>query len=214
MSSDEFSPYAYFKQVLNAWWLVALGTILGGFCAFIFYQFHPPVYEATATYIVTIDLDRFPIRDVQEDMLQYNEDMALNATKAVLLSEEVQAELITSLKDQGVSLTPYDLLENYTIERKHDIWELRFRSENPSESQAVVNTWANIGYQAMLSWQASGKVSPYVIFQPPTAALLPQEPVVYDRNRVMFAGATIGFIIAILATGRMSRAPKTHQQKH
>jgi uncharacterized protein involved in exopolysaccharide biosynthesis len=208
MTSNEFSPYEYFNHVIDLWWLVALATILGGVFGFIFYRLHAPVYEATATYIVSIDLDRFPFQGVREDMIQYNEDLALNSTKGALLSQEVQDEVISQLKTQGISLTPNDLLQNYTIERKQDIWELRFRNQDPLVAQEVVNTWARIGYQAMLSWQESGKAPDYVVFQPPTMALLPQEPVLYDRNKVILAGAMIGFIVGILISYLISRSPK------
>jgi uncharacterized protein involved in exopolysaccharide biosynthesis len=205
MNSHEFSPYAYFNHLIDLWWLVALATLLGGLFGYIFYQFHPPVYEATATYIVTIDLNRFPIHDVQQDMLQYNEDMALNTTKAILLSPEVRDELINQLDKQGILLTPEELLKNYTIERKHDIWELRYRSENPSVAQTVVNEWADIGYQAMLASQKAGKTPDYVIFQSPSQALTPKEPVVYDPNRLILAGSMIGFILGIFSASLISR---------
>jgi uncharacterized protein involved in exopolysaccharide biosynthesis len=207
MTSNEFSPYEYFNRVIDLWWLVALATILGGAFGYIFYHLHPPSYEATANYIVTIDLNHFPIQGVKEDMLQYNEDMALNITKGVLLSQEVQDNVIGQLKTLGIYLTENDLLQNYTIERKQDIWELRYRSQDPLDAQEVVNTWANIGYQAMLSWQESGKAANYVVFQPPTMADIPQEPVLYDRNKVILAGAMIGFIIGILISHLISRSP-------
>jgi uncharacterized protein involved in exopolysaccharide biosynthesis len=213
LDSKEFSPYAYFTRVMNYWWLVAVATILGGVIGFIFYQVRPPIYEATATYIVTIDLDRFPIKDTREDMLQYNEDMALNSTKAVLLSTEVRDSVIAQANEIGISLSPYDLLNNYTIERKHDIWELRFRSQSASRAQAVVNIWSQVGYEAMQSWQKAGKTPVYVIFQPPTEALLPQQPVLYDRNRVMLAGATIGFIAGIFSTHLIGKSFKQAYHK-
>lgn len=212
MTSNEFSPYKYFIHVLNLWWLVLLATILGGTLGFIFYQLHSPVYEATATYFVTIDLTRFPIQGVREDLIQYNEDMALNTTEGALLSTEVLNNVIMQAKTLGKSLTTKDLIQNSTIERKHDIWELRYRSQDPLDAQAIVNTWAQIGYQAMLSWQASGTAPDYVIFQPPTQALIPQQPVLYGRSNLMLAGALIGFIAGIIISTRLSRSPKKFHQ--
>jgi uncharacterized protein involved in exopolysaccharide biosynthesis len=208
MTSNEFSPIDYFNRVLDLWWLVALATILGGVSGYIFYQLHPPIYEATANYIVTIDMNRFPLQDVRNDMLQYNEDMALNITNGVLLSPEVRGQVITRLSSLGISLTGKDLLQNNTIERKQDTWELRYRSQNPLEAQEVVNAWAEIGYQAMLSWQQTGKAANYVVFQPPTLADIPENPVLYDRNKVMLAGAMIGFIIGIISSHLISRSPR------
>jgi uncharacterized protein involved in exopolysaccharide biosynthesis len=212
MTSTEFSPYKYFKHILDLWWLVLLATILGGTLGFVFYHLHPPVYEATATYFVTIDLSRFPIQGVREDLIQYNEDMAINTTEGALLSPEVINNVISQLKSLGQNLTSMDLLSNSTIERKHDIWELRYRSEEPLVAQTIANTWAQIGYQAMLSWQVSGKAPDYVIFQPPTQSLTPQQPALYGRNNLVLAGALIGFIVGIIISSRINRAPKKSPQ--
>lgn len=213
MTSNEFSPYKYINHVLNLWWLVLLATILGGILGFIFFHFHPPVYEATSTYFVTLDLTRFPVLGEREDLIQYNEDMALGTTQGALLSIDVINNVVIQARTFGKSMTPQDLLKNGTIERKHDIWELRYRSEVPSEAQEIVNTWAQIGYQAMLSWQASGKAPAYVIFQPPTPALIPQQPVIYGRNNLMLAGAIIGFIAGIIISTRFSRNSKVSIQE-
>jgi uncharacterized protein involved in exopolysaccharide biosynthesis len=208
MTSTEFSPYAHFNRVISLWWLVALATILGGAFGYLFYLLRPPVYEATAIYIVTIDLNRFPIQGMREDLVQYNEDIALNTTQDALFSPQVKESVITQAKSQGLTLTPYNLLTDSTIERKQDVWELRYRNQDPETARMVVNLWANIGYQEMLSWQESGKAPDYVIFQPPSLALTPQEPVLYDRNKVMLAGALIGLIVGISLSNLINYVPK------
>lgn len=214
MTSNEFSPYEYFNRVIGLWWLVALATFLGGAFGYLFYHLHPSEYEATATYIVTIDLNRFPFQGVREDLIQYNEDLAVNSTQNALLSQEVLDKLITQLKTLGISLTKNDIIKNSTIERKQDVWELRYRSQDPLVAQKIVDTWSEIGYQAMLSWQESGKTPDYVIFQSPTQADIPQEPVVYDRNKVILAGALIGFIFGILITTLIGHSPKKPLQEN
>ena len=207
MTSDEFSPSDTIFRTLNLWWLVFVSTFLGGALGLVFFHLHPSVYEATATYFVTIDLTQFPLQGVKEDLIQYNEDMALSTTEGALLSPAVFTDLLDQLKVDGMSLTSRDLLQNYTIERKHDIWELRFRSRVPADAQQVVNTWAQIGYQAMLSWQSTGKAPLYVIFQPPSSATLPTQPVYYGRSNLMLAGAMIGLIFGIIISNRISRSP-------
>jgi len=208
MTSSEISPYEYFNRVMGLWWIVLIATILGGALGFVFHSLHPPVYEATATFFVTIDQNRFPFQGLGENIIQYNEDMAVNTTEGALISTEVRDNVITQVETFGISLNAYNLLKNSTIERKHDIWELRYRSENPADAQTVVNTWAKIGYQAMLSWQETGKAPDFVVFQPPTEAPVPQEPVLYGRNNLMLAGAMIGFIIGILISTMIGRTPK------
>jgi uncharacterized protein involved in exopolysaccharide biosynthesis len=212
MSSNEFSPRQYFSRVMHFWWVVLLTAILGGAFGIIFYQVHPPVFEATSTYFVTLDMNRFPVLGTREDLIQYNEDMALNTTEGALLSTEVLNEVVRQAQDQGYSLIANDLLNNYTIERKHDIWELRYRDHDPLVAQAIVNIWSQIGYQAMLSWQASGLAPEYVIFQPPKLAPLPQQPVLYGRNNLVLAGALIGFIIGTMISAQLIRWVKPSTQ--
>jgi uncharacterized protein involved in exopolysaccharide biosynthesis len=208
MKVNEFSPHDNFNRVMDLWWVVALATVLGGVFGFIYYSIHPPIYEATVTFFVTIDLDHFPFQGVREDLIQYNEDMALGTTEGALRSPEVRDELITQAQTLGIPLTAYDLLQNSTIERKHDIWELRYRSEEPLVAQTVVNTWAKIGYQAMLNWQATGKAPSFVIFQPPIESPTPQEPVFYKRNNLVLAGSLIGFTVGIVLSTIISRSSK------
>jgi capsular polysaccharide biosynthesis protein len=205
MNSNEFSPYDYFSRIVNLWWLVCLSILVGGALGFAFFQLHQPVYEATATYLVTIDLPSFPMQGMQTDLIQYNEDMAVNTTQGVLLSDAVINDLSTQLKTMGIPLTTGDILQNYTIERKHEVWELRYRSHVPSDAQTVVNTWAQIGYKAMLAWQATGLAPAYVIFHPPSSALLPNQPVLYGRNNLVLAGAVLGLIVGMVLSSRSAR---------
>lgn len=207
MTSSEFSPSEYFSRVISYWWVVLLAAFIGGAFGYIFFHLHQSLYEATATYIVTLDLNRFPSLGVREDLIQYNEDMALNTTGGVLLSMDVLNRVVVQAQDLGQTITVKDLIDNSTIERKHDIWELRYRSHDPDKAQAIVNAWAQTGYQAMLSWQATGKAPDYVIFQPPSPATLPEQPVVYGRNNLVLAGALIGFICGIIISIQLSHAP-------
>lgn len=214
MPSDEFSPFEYFNKIISLWWLVALAAFLGGAFGFIFTLFQPPEYEATATYIVTIDLNRFPFQSTREDLIQYNEDMAVNSTQNALLSPEIRNQVISQLKTMGISITQNDLIAYSTIERKQDVWELRYRSVDPVEAQKIVDTWATLGYQAMLAWQASGKAPDYVTFNPPTMSDSPQEPVLYERNKVILAGVLIGFILGVISSGLVSRSMNKDMQIH
>jgi len=210
MPPSEYSPYEHFNKLIGLWWLVALATFLGGTFGFVFYQLQPSEYEATATYIVTIDLNRFPFLGVREDLVQYNEDMAVNSTQNALLSPEVQTQVIAELKKKGISISQNELIKNYTIERKQDVWELRFRDEEPNIAQEIVNTWANLGYEAMLSWQNSGKAPEYVTFNPPSLSVTPMEPVVYDRNKTILAGTMSGFVVGVISASLLGRSPKKY----
>ncbi|HEX9262136.1 MAG TPA: Wzz/FepE/Etk N-terminal domain-containing protein [Candidatus Bathyarchaeia archaeon] len=208
MKSSELSVHEYFDRVMSLWWLVLICTILGGVLGYVFFHLKHPIYEATATFNVTIDLNRFPYHDLPEAIFQYNEDMAVNSTDRALTSQEVLGQLITQLNALGINTNAYDLLQASTIERKHDIWELRYRNPDPLTAQVVANTWANIGYQTMIDWQNTGKTPNYVVFQPPNSALLPQDPVLYKQNNLILAGALIGFLAGIILSNMIGRRSK------
>jgi len=213
MTTDEFSIYEHANRSLGLWWLIALAAIAGGVLGFVLYQLHPPLYEATATYLVIIDLEHFPLQGMDEDLVQYNEDLAVNTTQSVLLSTQVLDRVISQADASSRMITVDDLLHNYTIERKHETWELRYRNHDPQVAQSVVNTWAEVGYQAMLEWQTSGKAPDYVIFNSPTRALAPHEPVTYDRNKVVLAGVLIGFITGAILSNTAIHPPKVNKPK-
>jgi hypothetical protein len=208
--SKEFSPYEYFSRVISYWWVVLLGTLIGGAFGIIFFMLHPPVYEATATYFVTLDMNRFPTLGVRQDLIQYNEDMALNTTEGALLASEVLNQVVSRAQDQGINITLPELLDNYTIERRQDLWELRYRSQSPSQAQDIVTIWSQLGYEEMLSWQETGKAPDYVIFQKPSQVLLPQQPVVYGRNNLVLAGALIGFVVGVAFSVYIGRPKQSH----
>ena len=194
----EFNPYNEFLRLARHWWVIGIFMLAGGGLAFLFHQLQPPVYEAKATLLATIDLERFPLHDTRADLIQYNEDIALGNVEGALRSAAVTQALLASLKDQGLSLDAAALLKSSTIERRNAIWEVRFRSADPRTAQTIVNQWVEIGYQAMLEWQSTERIPAYVILEPPTPAVLPAAPVAYGRSNLLLAGSLAGLILGVL----------------
>ena len=60
----EFYALDEFSRLFRYWWLIAICMLLGGVAAFLFHKANPPLYEATATIMATIDLQTFPLQDV------------------------------------------------------------------------------------------------------------------------------------------------------
>jgi uncharacterized protein involved in exopolysaccharide biosynthesis len=208
---DEFIPLEKFYRILKLWWVVAITVFVGGALGYIYHASHPPVYEATATFFVGIDMDKMALVPPRQDQIQYNEDMALAAVAGVLRVPEVQEAVIQQSAAQGVQLDAGRLYRNHILERKHAFWELRFRDTDPALAQKVVNLWAEIGYRTMVEWQASGKIVNFVIIYPPTPAVLPLKPAIFDRNRLMAAGGMAGFVIGIVLTSLMGKGFPRHQ---
>jgi uncharacterized protein involved in exopolysaccharide biosynthesis len=194
----ELNPLDQFQKTLDNWWIIAVCMVIGAMIAYGFHLARPPIYEATATIMATIDTYTFPFQGVREDLIQYNEDMALGTIEGVLRSAEVTQTLITTASSAGIQITAADLKERSTIERKHAIWELRFRSSDPQNAQSIVNYWMEIGYTAMLTWQADGRIPSYVILESPTYAYLPTTPITYQLNKLLLAGLVIGSTVGVL----------------
>jgi uncharacterized protein involved in exopolysaccharide biosynthesis len=205
----EFSPLDEFSHLFRTWWLIALFMLLGGLAAYLFHITNPPLYEATATIMATIDLEVFPFEGVREDLIQYNEDLALGAIEGTLRSLEVTQALFTAAQSYGIPLDTLTLAKASTIERKHAIWELRYRSSDPATAQTVVNLWMEIGYQTMQTWQSDGRIAAFVILEDPTPAYLPAEPVAYQLSNLLLAGSAAGFLLGVLITVLVFRTEPT-----
>lgn len=204
--AEEYVPLEHFNRLYRRWWLIVLATILGGGLGYLYYAAQTPIYQATATFYVTIDLEKFPFEETPIDLFQYNEDLAIAAVEGVMRSQEVLQGVLDEAARQGLPLSTPELIYNIGIERKHAFWEARFRHSDPALAQAVVNLWAQMGYKAMLAWQEEGRVANFVIFNPPSLAPLPQEPVTPPRSQLMTAGSVLGFLVGVLAANWLARS--------
>ncbi len=77
---QEFAPLQHFNRILHLWWVMLVAALIGGLVGFIFSRLHPPLYQASATFSVNIDLDKVPVQPLE----LYDEDIALSNTQAVL----------------------------------------------------------------------------------------------------------------------------------
>jgi len=204
----EFSPLDEFYRLFRYWWLIAICMLLGGIAAYGFHMSKPPLYEATTTLMATIDTQTFPFHNVREDLIQYNEDMALGTVEGALRSPVVTQALFEAAQLQGISLDANLLAQHSTIERKHAIWEVRYRDPDPSTAQTVVNLWMEIGFQAMQSWHADGRMPAYVLLDQPTPAYQPTKPIAYQLSNLLLAGCAAGFILGVMLTALVAR-PKS-----
>ncbi len=209
----EFTPLDEFSRLFHYWWLIALCMLLGGVVAFLFHKVNPPLYEATATIMATIDQENFPFQNVREDLIQYNEDMALSVVEIVLQSPDVKQSLFSAAQSQSISLDSASLAKASTLERKQAIWEIRFRDSDPAMAQNIVDLWTEIGYQAMQIWQSDGRIASFVIIEPPSPALLPDTPIAYGLNKLLLAGSLAGLIIGILISAPLGK-PLVAGSKH
>jgi hypothetical protein len=204
----EFVLVEQFYRLVKFWWLILICGLIGGGVGFFIYQSHPSEYESKAIFYVTLDIEPLQKLNLPANQYQYNEDLALNVTGAILVEPELLSTIVMESSKQSISVTKEYLLNNSTIERKHAFWELRFRHADPQISQSVTNLWAEKAYETMLTWSKTGKAANYVIFTPPALSVLPDQPVNYGLNRLMLAGFLAGFLAGILLTEIIARIGK------
>jgi uncharacterized membrane-anchored protein YhcB (DUF1043 family) len=204
---DEFLPLQHFYRLTRLWWLIVLCSVLGLVVAYIFHRFNPPVYEATASINVTIDLAKLQIlTDIPKDKLQYNEDLAVSVTDQAFRSLEAYQAVLTRCLAQGLPIPDIGTLyANHTLERRHAIWQIHYRHTDPRVALDVANTWAEVAYENMTLWQSTAQIPAYLIVMPPLPAFLPTAPALYDLNRLLLAGSLIGLILGILLTEFLAR---------
>lgn len=191
---QEFDPVEHFYTYLRLWWLLLAAALLGGLAGFLFSRTHAPLYEAMAKFMVEIDLEKVP----QDKLDFYYIDMALATTEGALISDEVLEDVYAEAARLGQATAGWDLLADTSIERRHAFWELRFRHPDPELAKALVNWWAQRGYEAMLQMQAEGLSPDYVVYSPPTKARAASQPTNFAVNKLVLAGSLIGWLVGLL----------------
>jgi hypothetical protein len=190
----ELVPLDHFYLFIRYWWVVVVTTIIGGVAGFLFSRTHTPLYEASATFYVNVDLNK-----VKEPPLPlHDEDMALSMIQGALFHPQVVENLAQELKKSDPQMDTAKLLDNYTFERKNAFWELRYRDPDPRLAQEIVSLWAEKGYQEYLSQKDDGTIPSYVISTEPLISGTPEKPIIYPPNQLILAGSVLGFVVSLL----------------
>jgi hypothetical protein len=198
---NEFVPILHFYRIVRFWWVVLLSILLGGAAGYVIYRSGAPLYEATATFYVTIDFDRVE----GGPLSQYDEDLALSVMQQVLYySPEVQEKIIASPEFAEASFTQESWIDSIILEREHAFWKIRVRHHSPEAAQSLVNLWAELGYSHLVSLKEAGDIPDYIILEPPVPAELPQDPTSYGMNPLILAGSTIGLIAGIFLSNALA----------
>jgi hypothetical protein len=192
-TDSEFVPIENFKRILKFWWLVLLLSIAGGITGFIIHRQKPPVYEATAVFMASIDFNKI---STPYTLTQYDEDISLVTVEVVLKQALPSVEAF--IKETNLSVATNVLLSQYVIERQNAYWELRFRYSDPVVAQKIVNFWAQLAMVRLQDWQKSGQMPPYIYFTLVQLATLPDHPVYFTTNSMVLSGSLIGLIAGVL----------------
>ena len=130
-------PLDILQSITKRWWVTAICMVMGGFCALLLTRFIRPVYEASASFSVTIDYTRTGVlSDVQEDQ-------AMRGIGYVITSDEVIESVIEEVKLQQSDYSRIQFEKESTLDREEFRWTLRYRSSDPVLAEKVAIIWAD-----------------------------------------------------------------------
>ncbi len=201
-NNEEFVPFTQFTRLTRFWWVVVLFMVMGGAVGLIIHQFKPPVYEARAVFMASIDFNKIDFTKVDQNspspyqFSQYDEDISLAMVDASL--REVTPQVAAFAQQNGIQGDASSLLAQATIERQHAYWEIRYRNADPALAQKVVNYWAQAGFSDMKAKSSAGQIPAYIIFNLVQLADVPQSPSYFGTSSLVLAGGVIGLVAGLL----------------
>ncbi len=199
---NEFSLYKTVHNLFNKWWKILALAALTGIVGLIFSYLLPPLYQAEAIFHASIDFTEINFENLTDgndkpyEFTQYDEDLAVQVVQRMLLAEMDQAYNYALTLDPTINKKIFE--RDSQIQRYHAHWYMRYRHEDPTVAQAIVNYWAEEGYQALLDAQESGVAEDFVITDLVSKADLPTIPQYRHRNTLVLAGTVIGLLIGII----------------
>ena len=199
---DVFDPVKTFTKLLAGWWKILIIAILGGSAGLAISFIQPPTYQAEAVFHASIDFTEINFENLVGEngaplrFTQFDEDLALQVVERMLLSEMDAAYQYALTLDPDLDLETFE--QDKQIMRYHAQWRLRYRHEDPEIAQAVVNFWAEEGWQALQEAQETERAETFVIVDLVSQAELPQSPTYDNRNTLITAGTVFGLMIGIL----------------
>lgn len=134
--TENFVPKDFFDKMLRYWFYLPIGMLLGGIVGLILNGFIPPVYEAKAKFVVTIDYTRTGyLSDIQEDQAMRGIGSLINADfilqKTIDEAESVYADVSFS-----------EMKKQSRLERGEFEWYIRIRDKDAQRAATLVNLWA------------------------------------------------------------------------
>lgn len=142
MKNQEYSLYNSVERALACWWMMVVLMVVGGLAGWIFHLFVPPIYQAKAVITINMDFQK-------RQLTQYEEDYAFNAANAIITSSSVMNLVIADAQVKGYSINPIRIQEDFYLERRQSVWELRVRDKDPKIAAALTNIWAQKANDAL-----------------------------------------------------------------
>ncbi len=199
---EGFDPLRSMQNLLKKWWQIVLFGLLAALIGLGISYLLTPMYQAEAIFYASIDF-----RDINFENLvthtgepyeftQYDEDLALEAVRVILLEVMPAAQQYALSLDPNIDQATFQ--NDMQIERNHAQWFLRFRHPDPQIAQQIVGYWAQMGLDALKMAQTKERIEPYVMVDLVSSPGLPQTPIYRHRGVLVLAGGLIGLVAGII----------------
>ncbi|MGD0611133.1 MAG: hypothetical protein ABSB41_06420 [Anaerolineales bacterium] len=143
---NDRSPRLIFERALSTWWIIVVLMILGGIAGWVFGHLRTPLYEAAATYEVSLDQQQIAMRlslppsQLPLDALAQNTYLA--PVEILFVSPDVRTRLVADATVRGIKLKYQDINQaNFSIDRRGTLWFIRVRNTDSLVAVTLVNLW-------------------------------------------------------------------------
>jgi uncharacterized protein involved in exopolysaccharide biosynthesis len=140
----------FYVRTLRRWWLVTVLCILGGLAGWLFSLFQSPIYEAKASFAISVDSTHLV------GLQKYQEDELIGYTTTFIESTAVRTATVDKAQAEGITLDLADFTSRATMERQLYRVVLRVRHTDPQVAARLANLWAKTAdeYLSMAAPQA------------------------------------------------------------
>jgi uncharacterized protein involved in exopolysaccharide biosynthesis len=196
----DFEAHDHISPMLALWWVLVICSVIGGVAGHIVNRFKPPVYEARAVLMASIDFNKIDFFYSEStppppQFSEGDENLSLNIVGVSLT--DVEPQVVTYAQQSGILIDAALLKGQSTIERKHAYWNVSFRHPDPAVAQDIVNYWAQQALADLQAKQKMNQLSPYIFFDLIQLADLPKSPKYFRTNWFVLTGGVIGLVIGI-----------------
>ena len=133
---EYFIPKDIFDKVLRHWFYLPIGMLLGGIVGLILNGLVPPVYEAQAKFVVTIDYTRTGyLSDIQEDQ-------AMRGIGSLINSDFILQKMVDEANLVNADVSFSEIKKQSRLERGEFEWYIRIRDKDAQKATTLVNLWA------------------------------------------------------------------------
>jgi hypothetical protein len=125
---------------LRRWWVIAAAVLLGGLVGWSFHALRPTVYEAR--FEVLLNLDQVSSGELE----RFEEDIAFDAAGVILGGPQTVEQAAAAAVEAGIPVTPAELAEMSSVERRRSTWMVRVRDTDPQRAKRLAEIWLETGY--------------------------------------------------------------------